>query len=198
MEHTNNILEFSKCNYLNPMKDNANKMLNKCINNVNVKCNNNCNPNNLLTFEYIMDNTNIINTLNDREYKDNNDEINLVNDLSNFEGFVVNQDMNLDPSPTDNYFKLNTSAKDEYILFKNNQGYLYDNTNDEYIKVVNNGVLGLKDNRPEPFEDVCYPNNYAGINNQGNILCDLGNNTQTELYNLKNILQPNFIPPSLR
>ena len=138
MEHTNNILEFSKCNYLNPMKDNANKMLNKCINNVNVKCNNNCNPNNLLTFEYIMDNTNIINTLNDREYKDNNDEINLVNDLSNFEGFVVNQDMNLDPSPTDNNFKLNTSAKDEYILFKNNQGYLYNNTNDEYIKLVNN------------------------------------------------------------
>ena len=202
MDNTQNIRQFHICNYLNPMKDNAYSMLNRCINDVDYKCSENCNIN-LSTIETdsidafrdgnIVDkNNNIINNvniINNNRIKSNNDMIN------NIEGFKINLDM--EPEPTVNDFLLNTDIEQEYLFFNNNQGYIYNVNNSEYVKVINNGVLGLYDNRPEPYEDICYPYNYAGINNNGNILCNK-NGINTELYNLKSSINPNFIPPSLR
>ena len=198
MEYTNDLKNYHSCNYLNPMIDNANKMLNECINNVYYNCDKNCYPKFVSTYDNITQNEKIINDLNVKINSNTKNNEKLINNLSNFEGFVVNMEQNLNPAPTDNDFKLNTSPKEEYVFFNNNQGYLYNVNNNNYMKVINNGILDIKDIKPEPYEDICYPYNYAGINNQGNILCNIGNNIQTEIYNFKNIIQPNFIPPSLR
>jgi hypothetical protein len=206
MNNTENIKEFHKCNYLNPMKDNAYSMLNRCINDVNYKCNKNCDIN-LVSIE--SDNMNAFYDSNLVD-KDNNikKNINNINEnrnildnkiINNLEGFKINLDTSMEPQPTVNDFKLDTDVQQEYIFFNNNQGYIYNINNSEYIKLVNNGILDIyNNNNPEPYEDICYPYNYAGINNNGNILCSNDNNINTELYNLKDAVPPNYIPPSLR
>ena len=202
MDNTRNIEQFHLCNYLNPMKDNAYSMLNRCINDIDYNCPDNCNIN-LLSLENdsidafdndFNDNRNIrqLNNINMNNLKNNNDIVN------NLEGFVVNLNTGMEPTPTENDFVINNDVEQEFKFFRNNQGYLYDVNDSNYVKIINNGILDIETDKPEPYGDICYPYNYAGINNNGNILCDTDYGVRTELFNIKQQISPNFIPPSLR
>jgi len=205
MDNTRNIRQFHLCNYLNPMKDNAYSMLNRCINDIDYKCPDNCNINlstmenaNVDAFYTNFDDNKNNQLLNNIKKKQTDNSNSIVNNLNNKEGFVINLNTGMEPMPTINNFTIDNDVKQEYIFKKNNQGYLYNENNSDYVKIINNGILDIQNDRPEPYNDVCYPNNYAGINNNGNIMCDTDYGMRTELFNLKEQISPNFIPPSLR
>ena len=204
MSYTENIKNQALCNYINPMKDNAEVMLKRCINDNNFNCPDNCpgplnfkDRKNQPTINYGFPDVypqnmsmETLGTLQSRRNNIKNENYDLINYLNNNGN---------DNSVNNNGNDIVEGFKSGDFLSDNGPGkqfisgcpdeYEYDELTKRCVKICDNCNPKVKDIN---FGDVCRPYHYDGIDNFGSIMCSskidiLGNTyiNSTELYNVK-------------
>ena len=217
MSYTENIKNQALCNYINPMKDNANVMLKRCINDNNFNCPVNCpgplnfkDRKNQPKIEYGLPDVypqnmaiETLGTLQNRRTNityENNVLINYLN--PNFVYANANANANSNANTNSNN---NRNSNDIVEGFKSGD-FLSDNgpgkqyvsgcpDEYEYDEITKRCVKICDHCNPKvqniDFTDVCRPYHYDGIDNFGSIMCsskiDILGNTYITSTELYNI-----------
>jgi hypothetical protein len=212
MSYTQNIKNQALCNYINPMIDNANVMLKRCINDNNFNCPTSCpgplnfkdrknNPKIDYKYDKVLPQEIVTNTLETLRNRRSNTKLS-NNQLLNYLNPNVQQIGNANKSNNSDNFN-NTDVIEGFksgdFLSDNGPGkqfisgcpdeYEYDNVTGNCVKKCYNCKVNYNN---EDFTDICRPYHYDGIDNFGRIMCsskiDILGNTyikSTELFNVK-------------
>jgi len=196
MSYTQNIIHQAECNYINPMLSNAREMLNPCINLPNHK------PNYEVNLESNLCNGRPIDDIHHKSYNiDTDRDAEIVQNFSNTQNaenikrrakllkhqtnlieYLNNKNKNSKPYNniiegfTTGSFVSDDGPGEKYIEKGNCPiEYEYSNISNMCEKKVEHGNANI--DYDSDYSDVCYPNNYDGINNDGNVMCSKEINT---------------------
>jgi hypothetical protein len=201
MSYTENIKNQALCNYINPMKDNAEVMLKRCINDNNFNCPDNCpgplnfkDRKNQPTINYGFPDVypqnmsmETLGTLQSRRNNIKNENYDLINYLNNNgnDNSVNNNGNDNSVNNNGNDNSVNNNGNDIVEGFKSGD-FLSDNgpgkqfisgcpDEYEYDELTKRCVKICDNCNPKVkdinFGDVCRPYHYDGIDNFGSIMC---------------------------